>query len=136
MESEGTALHCAAAGGHWRSARLLLNAGAEMDNRDTNGKTALHFAAEGGHLEVVQRSFYIEKLLHTTSFCTQHAFTHSKRLHTEQFYTQCFHTWQAFTHSEAFTQRSFYTDKLLHTEKLLHTASFYRKKRTEKRSCM
>ena len=125
-------------GGHWRSARLLLNAGAEMGNRDTNGKTAVHFAAEGGHLEVAQRSFYIEKLLHTTSFCTQHAFRHSKRLHTEHFYF----THSAFTHGkrlhtqkllhrEAFTQTSFYTQR-----SFLHTASFYRKKCTEKRSCM
>lgn len=47
----GTALHCAAEGGHWEVVRLLLDRmeGADIATKDRDGRTASHCAAEGGH---------------------------------------------------------------------------------------
>ena len=61
-------------------------------------------------------SFYTEKLLHTASFHTQQVFTHRTLI-----YTQCFYTWQAFTHTETFTQRSFYTQRNFYTQRSFYT---------------
>ncbi len=51
----GTTLLQAAAGvGHNACARLLINAGADINKPDQFGKTPLHFAVRNGHLEVAR----------------------------------------------------------------------------------
>ena len=47
----GTALICAAAGGHAECCRLLYR---EMGMQDKHGRTALDHAREGGHLECMR----------------------------------------------------------------------------------
>eukprot|EP00435_Cladocopium_sp_Y103_P047197 s322_g13.t2 len=54
-QSGCTPLHCAAMNGHVQAICLLLEAWAEIDPMETDGKTPLHFAAENGHLECVKR---------------------------------------------------------------------------------
>jgi ankyrin repeat protein len=50
----GTALHQAATWGRDESVRVLLNAGADRDITDRNGKTALQLAEEEGHLRIIE----------------------------------------------------------------------------------
>ena len=47
-----TPLHLAAAGGYLEAATLLLEKGADVEDRSTTGWTPLHRAAYGGHAEV------------------------------------------------------------------------------------
>jgi uncharacterized protein len=50
----GTALHAAAAGSHASVARMLVEAGADANNRQRHGYTPLHSAAANGDLESVE----------------------------------------------------------------------------------
>jgi hypothetical protein len=49
-----TCLMQAAAYGHLDICRLLIDKGAQMEAKDSNGNTPLHFAAANGHLEIVR----------------------------------------------------------------------------------
>lgn len=63
-EEEGmTPLHVAANLGRPRLVEMLLNAGADMDLRDADGKLAAQYAIEEGHFEVVKvmQNFVFEK---------------------------------------------------------------------------
>ena len=48
------ALHVAGANGHVEIARLLVNAGGDVNVRDVHDNTPLHLAAYGGHAELVR----------------------------------------------------------------------------------
>ena len=85
-----------------------------------------------------QGSLYTEtrKLLLTTSFYIEQAFTHSKLMHAEAFAHRSFYTekpWHSedFTHSTLLhteTLWNFYIEKPNFTQKLLHTARFHTEK--------
>eukprot|EP00752_Nemacystus_decipiens_P009295 g8306.t1 len=49
-----TALHLAAIGGHTKTARALMLAGAQVGALDRRRRTVLHYAVEGGHLPLVK----------------------------------------------------------------------------------
>lgn len=48
-----SALHAAAAAGHFSACRVLTSHGADPDLRTAEGKTALELAQEGGHAAVL-----------------------------------------------------------------------------------
>ena len=50
----GTALMIAVDTGYQQGVEILLNAGASVKLRDSNGYTALHYAAKNGNLEIVE----------------------------------------------------------------------------------
>ena len=52
--SVATCLMIAASNGHLDFCRLLIDKGAQMEAKDSNGNTPLHFAAANGHLEIVR----------------------------------------------------------------------------------
>ena len=49
-----TALHCAAKKGHTKVVRVLIDAGADIDTRNDDGRSPLHCASTSGSLEVVK----------------------------------------------------------------------------------
>ena len=49
-----TALMCAARGRHEAVVRLLLEKGADLEAKDSNGLTALQVASKKGHIAVMQ----------------------------------------------------------------------------------
>ncbi|XP_019852596.1 PREDICTED: ankyrin repeat and SOCS box protein 13-like [Amphimedon queenslandica] len=53
-EKQRTPLILSAIGGHTQCISILYDAGAKLDDKDTDGFTALHHAASNGHLYAVQ----------------------------------------------------------------------------------
>ena len=51
---DNTPLHLACAAGHLDSVKVLIEAGADSDNKNEDEKTPFHMAAERGHVEVVE----------------------------------------------------------------------------------
>ena len=47
-------LHAAAQLGHQDACRALIEAGADLDRRDSLGETALHKASSGGYVEIIR----------------------------------------------------------------------------------
>ena len=52
--SGSTALHFAAREGHAEVARVLVDAGADLDGKGRGGQSALYWVARGGHVDVVR----------------------------------------------------------------------------------
>ena len=51
---DNTPLHLACSAGHLESVKVLIQAGAESDNKNEDEKTPFHMAAERGHVDVVE----------------------------------------------------------------------------------
>ena len=54
FEENISVLHCSAERGIWRTVRLLIRFGAEIDLRDSSGETPLHKAARSGYRKTVE----------------------------------------------------------------------------------
>lgn len=52
-QSGFTPLHIACVYGHFELARLLIEAGADIEGKTKNGYTALHLAAQYGHRLII-----------------------------------------------------------------------------------
>lgn len=51
---EATALHMAAAGGHAKIVKILLENGANPEDENAHGMTALHLGARNGHVSILE----------------------------------------------------------------------------------
>ena len=54
FQYDSTPLHEACAEGHLESVRVLLDNGADIDNKNEDEQTPFHLAAEAGHIDVVE----------------------------------------------------------------------------------
>ena len=68
-ETERTALHVAAEGGHKLVARLLVEKGADIHAKNICGRTALYLAAGGGYKAVVRLYFFLSIVLYYVQYC-------------------------------------------------------------------